>query len=144
MRSRTLLSVALCLVLLACGSSVAERLSLALAGAQALPAALNLPAKEQKCAAEIIGRVSTSVDGYRAHPDATRWKLVGDAVASMDFSQCTNNPRVIALAPVITRIFQSLVPAGTAAVEGAPVSQTPDLSHVDEADLKELERLVKN
>jgi len=143
MNKRIILTLALVFLLTlsfaACSPSKVERVQVALEAATLIPGA------EKPCVAEGLNRVRGSLAIMKSSPTPANWRLVKDAALAFNVAACTDNARLIAIVAVIGRIVQSVDPQPTLSDDSRVTAEDyrNALRHVDEADLKELERLVK-
>lgn len=153
MKFKTLLSLALALcvtvgALFTTGCpdrKKADRFIAAVEAAQFLPGAFGVTGDQAQLVSDGFGAVAAAARAFR--DGRGTW----DALVAT-FREVKARPswqrldpdlraQVDAVWTVSERLLNSIQPAGTAAEEGGPLPE-PDFSHVDEADLRELERLV--
>jgi hypothetical protein len=135
MYKRLTLTLAALVLLTACSQSKLDTVIAAFDAASALPAALNLPANEQTCAAELFRTEDVALKSFKQTPNAQTWQLVSNAASQLNAGQCIRNPRLVAFVTVAQKILASVQPNANARSSGVP-----DFNQVSDADVKELKR----
>lgn len=138
------------LFMAACNDSKLDRVITAIDIAAALPQALQLAPDETERLTAGFGAVAAALRQFREHPSAKTWRTALAILADLHqrnvfrVADPVKQARITAIITVVERFANSITPHPTAAVE-APltVDDFPDARHLDDADIRELERLVK-
>lgn len=139
-------ALSLCFVAAKCNDPAkADRFIFAVEAAEGLPAAFGVTGDKAQLAADGFSTIAAAAKNFRDGKGT--WENVVSTFQAVRSRESWKRlppdlrARVDAVFDIAERILNSIQPAGTAAVEGGPLP-TPDFDHVDEADLKELERLT--
>lgn len=143
--SMIVLVLSLAMISAACDGSKVDRTILALDNAILLPAALGLPPQQVTCAEEGFRSVRNAFVAMKENPTSSNWAVVKAATDKLELGSCFNNPRLVAVARIVINIVVSVTPQPTLDRD-EPITEKDyknALKRLDEADVKELERLTK-